>query len=914
MPKGKPRTLPNPLELAQSTVGPSKLLDITWIGKGTTEEGSKKTFYNAFERSGEKYQLEDFVHVKSPGKSRVIVKITSIWEEWFKRNRYTTLRAFLMGNVFSSASKNGSTEQDAEILPSDTVITCELKDIEGKCIVKNKEDIRNLKNFSQRPNHYCLSPIHDRGQKREESLLPDAPPKRARSESPNKLSKAKKRKLNQLPKNGENHLALTPDINLNGPIEDGNDSSSDEERSYRRSLKRRLAFEQQERQANREQREKWEQQSINNRFFKSSGRRNSDGKGDQQTVHQLQNLVEANLFNTRSIVPSELLEQKIEVEGPRMELATPGWKIVEDYEDNRDPKIDGTFYRNYKLGLLKEPEEAEKKKQLWKKDSKLTHVRKIFDPNRWIDEEVALFKELLCAFGQDWNKISSLMLSKQPLQLEEYYVNNRYDLTCELCGSTSDDDQLLLCDGCDRAYHTYCLIPPLKAVPKQAWYCTRACEKLHQKKCELCKSLEDDQNMILCDSCDKGFHIYCLDPPLKEIPPDEWFCESCKPIAKENNRKTLATALNALTTPEGIKLRALRKNSKKLTKRAEIIADSLSTSLTYNDLKRWAVSCLEDPPILLRESNLALIDHISIFGKSETPPDVTDDKLGEHFDALLLAGEIAVDRMIKNPIIEAKVTEIPIPDYNPVPAEIENLLLLKSSKPTIKEKEKDINDGYGVGSRSWIFQANAGIYDIVNSLKSLKKMTWFVKQHIHKIKNGDRVYIWVSGKDAGILAAGTVLTDPKDIPEDRAMKKFFVTTKHFNSSQLRVIISIDYLMPKRIEKSVFVNHSTLSHLTILRQPIGTNFKLTKSEAMAIEKVILAMFGKVLNTEYTSILETEEGESTPPSKKKKIDKKDKRLDKKFNKKVEKKVERIVKEKKVEQKMEKEEKEEKKSGGK
>ena len=34
--------------------------------------------------------------------------------------------------------------------------------------------------------------------------------------------------------------------------------------------------------------------------------------------------------------------------------------------------------------------------------------------------------------------------------------------------------------------------------------------------------------MLMCDGCDRGFHIYCLDPPLQELPSDKyWCCEEC---------------------------------------------------------------------------------------------------------------------------------------------------------------------------------------------------------------------------------------------------------------------------------------------------------------------------------------------------------------------------------------------------
>ena len=33
--------------------------------------------------------------------------------------------------------------------------------------------------------------------------------------------------------------------------------------------------------------------------------------------------------------------------------------------------------------------------------------------------------------------------------------------------------------------------------------------------------------MLLCDSCDRGWHLHCLDPPLKAIPAGDWSCPKC---------------------------------------------------------------------------------------------------------------------------------------------------------------------------------------------------------------------------------------------------------------------------------------------------------------------------------------------------------------------------------------------------
>lgn len=34
-------------------------------------------------------------------------------------------------------------------------------------------------------------------------------------------------------------------------------------------------------------------------------------------------------------------------------------------------------------------------------------------------------------------------------------------------------------------------------------------------RCRICRRKADAENMLLCDHCDKGHHIYCLKPKLK---------------------------------------------------------------------------------------------------------------------------------------------------------------------------------------------------------------------------------------------------------------------------------------------------------------------------------------------------------------------------------------------------------------
>uniref|UniRef100_A0A1L8DFH9 Putative splicing factor arginine/serine-rich 19 n=1 Tax=Nyssomyia neivai TaxID=330878 RepID=A0A1L8DFH9_9DIPT len=45
--------------------------------------------------------------------------------------------------------------------------------------------------------------------------------------------------------------------------------------------------------------------------------------------------------------------------------------------------------------------------------------------------------------------------------------------------------------------------------------------------CTECNQSNFEETMLLCDSCNNGYHMHCLDPPLEQVPDGDWFCATC---------------------------------------------------------------------------------------------------------------------------------------------------------------------------------------------------------------------------------------------------------------------------------------------------------------------------------------------------------------------------------------------------
>ena len=110
---------------------------------------------------------------------------------------------------------------------------------------------------------------------------------------------------------------------------------------------------------------------------------------------------------------------------------------------------------------------------------------------------------------------------------------------CSFCLGTAEQnrdsqpEELVSCHECGNSGHPTCLKYSLDLVERikaEPWLC------LECKKCMVCGQAANADDLLICDACDKGFHMECLDPPLGELPEGCWICPVCVP--PPNRRRT----------------------------------------------------------------------------------------------------------------------------------------------------------------------------------------------------------------------------------------------------------------------------------------------------------------------------------------------------------------------------------------
>ncbi len=49
--------------------------------------------------------------------------------------------------------------------------------------------------------------------------------------------------------------------------------------------------------------------------------------------------------------------------------------------------------------------------------------------------------------------------------------------------------------------------------------------------CQVCQRIDDVDQMLLCDNCNSGYHLFYFKPELTQVPTSNWYCSSCSLIA-----------------------------------------------------------------------------------------------------------------------------------------------------------------------------------------------------------------------------------------------------------------------------------------------------------------------------------------------------------------------------------------------
>ncbi|KAI5746579.1 hypothetical protein M8J77_005112 [Diaphorina citri] len=170
-------------------------------------------------------------------------------------------------------------------------------------------------------------------------------------------------------------------------------------------------------------------------------------------------------------------------------------------------------------------------------------------PTRKVSNKVSNLTQHWEASLKRCTSLSQVFIHLGALEKSILWSKSLLKTNCKVCKTRADPEQMLLCDSCDKGFHTYCLTPKLKKIPEGDWHCptckpiekpakvkkpTRTSEPFEEEKKTVfgkCKVCLDKVPLISCDSCSNGYHMACLEPPLRKIPRGKWTCQACRRLS-----------------------------------------------------------------------------------------------------------------------------------------------------------------------------------------------------------------------------------------------------------------------------------------------------------------------------------------------------------------------------------------------
>ncbi len=125
----------------------------------------------------------------------------------------------------------------------------------------------------------------------------------------------------------------------------------------------------------------------------------------------------------------------------------------------------------------------------------------------------------------------------------------------------------------------------------------------------------------------------------------------------------------------------------------------------------------------------------------------------------------------------------------------------------------------------WIFQGNVDQFGVDEYLRTRDEIRWSVRQNRADVHTGDRVLIWRSGEDGGVVAVCVVLSEPDPLLSDDSPELWYVKQ---SQAEVRCRLKVlDHFTENPIRRATI--KGVLPELNIIKASRGTNFQITEAD-------------------------------------------------------------------------------------
>uniref|UniRef100_A0A8C7DLV3 Tyrosine-protein kinase BAZ1B n=1 Tax=Oncorhynchus kisutch TaxID=8019 RepID=A0A8C7DLV3_ONCKI len=143
-------------------------------------------------------------------------------------------------------------------------------------------------------------------------------------------------------------------------------------------------------------------------------------------------------------------------------------------------------------------------------------------------------------------------------------------------------------------------------------------------RCKVCRRKGEDDKLILCDECNKAFHLFCLRPALYRIPQGEWLCPACQPAGSHDNTQHLTG---------GLKTYKLSKKHSPPSKPSKQRAAPSSPADIDEPLIRFSVRFHGNSIKIYRSETVDLTPNLPVFSPRSREP-VSVEEAEDYFDII----------------------------------------------------------------------------------------------------------------------------------------------------------------------------------------------------------------------------------------------------------------------------------------